>query len=77
MRFRLQFRSAILWRALHSFVSLPLLSGLVCAEAITKEDFLRMEVLGQFNRGFIICRLGLHVFIIDQHAADEKYRCVM
>jgi DNA mismatch repair protein PMS2 len=68
---------------------------------ITKDDFLRMEIIGQFNlgaclvlcapetadrslcvrligcchAGFIIVRLGAHhVFIIDQHAADEKYR---
>ncbi|KAF8500788.1 MutL C terminal dimerization domain-containing protein, partial [Russula emetica] len=42
-----------------------------------------MEVVGQFNRGFIITRLskiggeGLSatddLFVVDQHAADEKY----
>lgn len=32
-----------------------------------------MEVLGQFNLGFIIVRLGTHLFIVDQHASDEKY----
>ncbi|WWC66317.1 uncharacterized protein I206_100218 [Kwoniella pini CBS 10737] len=55
---------------------------------ISKEDFNKMEVLGQFNKGFIIARL-VHsakinqkseeiqetddLFIIDQHASDEKY----
>ena len=33
----------------------------------------RMEVLGQFNLGFIIARLGQDLFIVDQHASDEKY----
>eukprot|EP00887_Chlorella_sp_A99_P005158 scaffold40.g5158.t1 len=38
-----------------------------------KADFRRMEVLGQFNLGFIIARLGSDLFIVDQHASDEKY----
>ncbi|KAF3330253.1 DNA mismatch repair protein PMS1 isoform X1 [Carex littledalei] len=38
-----------------------------------KEDFARMQVIGQFNLGFIIGRIGQDLFIIDQHAADEKY----
>lgn len=41
---------------------------------IRKSDFLKMEVLGQFNLGFIIARLGSDLFIVDQHATDEKYR---
>ncbi|KDQ51775.1 hypothetical protein JAAARDRAFT_73425 [Jaapia argillacea MUCL 33604] len=53
---------------------------------IEKKDFLSMEVVGQFNLGFIIARRRQHthnedgeavsmddLFIIDQHAADEKY----
>lgn len=50
---------------------------------IDKSDFLTMNVIGQFNRGFIIARRRKHdgpgkldmddLFIIDQHAADEKY----
>ena len=32
-----------------------------------------MHVIGQFNLGFILARLGNNLFIIDQHAADEKY----
>ncbi|PHU21995.1 DNA mismatch repair protein PMS1 [Capsicum chinense] len=38
-----------------------------------KEDFTRMKVIGQFNLGFIITRLDQDLFIVDQHAADEKY----
>ncbi|XP_055343428.1 mismatch repair endonuclease PMS2-like [Paramacrobiotus metropolitanus] len=40
---------------------------------IKKSDFQRMEIIGQFNDGFIIVRLDLDVFIIDQHASDERY----
>lgn len=40
---------------------------------ITKTDFANMEIIGQFNLGFIIARLGNDLFIIDQHATDEKY----
>jgi DNA mismatch repair protein PMS2 len=58
------------------------------ARVIRKDDFARMEVLGQFNKGFIIARLrhpaedsskrsaapaSDDLFIIDQHASDEKY----
>ncbi|GAA5949061.1 hypothetical protein JCM3765_003999 [Sporobolomyces pararoseus] len=65
----------------------------VAAEAtlsrvVSKDDFEAMEVIGQFNLGFIIARRrvnptgtgqstsqDLHddLFIIDQHASDEKY----
>ena len=38
-----------------------------------KEDFASMQVIGQFNLGFILAQLGGNLFIIDQHAADEKY----
>ncbi|EJC99529.1 uncharacterized protein FOMMEDRAFT_38738, partial [Fomitiporia mediterranea MF3/22] len=69
------------------------------ARVIDKEDFSSMEIIGQFNLGFIIARRRLRgkkpsvqssddsqtgldssanaelddLFIIDQHAADEKY----
>ncbi|WWC86301.1 uncharacterized protein L201_001174 [Kwoniella dendrophila CBS 6074] len=61
------------------------------SRVISKEDFEKMKVLGQFNKGFIIARLtnkpdpdstissrkiGIgtdDLFIIDQHASDEKY----
>ena len=29
-------------------------------------------VIGQFNLGFIVARLGTDLFIVDQHASDEK-----
>uniref|UniRef100_A0A182NK55 MutL C-terminal dimerisation domain-containing protein n=1 Tax=Anopheles dirus TaxID=7168 RepID=A0A182NK55_9DIPT len=40
---------------------------------ITKADFGAMQIIGQFNLGFIIVRLGDDLFIVDQHATDEKY----
>lgn len=52
---------------------------------ISKEDFSKMHIVGQFNLGFILTtRQGVtnglslssasdEVFIIDQHASDEKY----
>ncbi|OAX33701.1 DNA mismatch repair protein MutL [Rhizopogon vinicolor AM-OR11-026] len=54
---------------------------------ISKTDFNKMQVVGQFNLGFIVTRWrkceegeerGLDdLFIIDQHAADEKYNFEM
>jgi DNA mismatch repair protein PMS2 len=48
--------------------------------SVSKTDFGRMLVIGQFNLGFILAvRPALNdadedeLFIIDQHAADEKY----
>ncbi|AMD22840.1 HHR071Cp [Eremothecium sinecaudum] len=45
--------------------------------SVCKKDFKKMKVVGQFNLGFIIVtrRLqGKHdLFIVDQHASDEKY----
>lgn len=40
-----------------------------------KSDFAQMHLIGQFNDAFIIVRSasGTEVFIIDQHAADEKF----
>ncbi|KAI7836307.1 hypothetical protein COHA_009815 [Chlorella ohadii] len=38
-----------------------------------KADFRRLEVLGQFNLGFILARLDRDLFIVDQHASDEKH----
>ncbi|XP_057367591.1 mismatch repair endonuclease PMS2-like [Daphnia carinata] len=40
---------------------------------ISQSDFEKMEVIGQFNLGFIIAKLNSDLFIVDQHAADEKY----
>jgi DNA mismatch repair protein PMS2 len=33
-----------------------------------------MRVIGQFNLGFIIAELDDDLYILDQHACDEKYR---
>jgi DNA mismatch repair protein PMS2 len=38
-----------------------------------KAHFLTMRIHGQFNLGFIMASIGSDLFIIDQHAADEKY----
>ncbi|CAH3183450.1 unnamed protein product [Porites lobata] len=40
---------------------------------ISKDMFKHMEILGQFNLGFIIAKLDNDLFIIDQHASDEKF----
>ncbi|XP_063790546.1 mismatch repair endonuclease PMS2 isoform X2 [Pseudophryne corroboree] len=44
---------------------------------ISKEMFAEMEIIGQFNLGFIITKLDSDLFIIDQHATDEKYNFEM
>ncbi|MEE6522566.1 hypothetical protein FKM82_021170, partial [Ascaphus truei] len=44
---------------------------------ISKEMFAKMEIVGQFNLGFIITKLNSDLFIIDQHATDEKYNFEM
>ncbi len=54
------------------------------SRVIHKQDFAAMQVLGQFNLGFIIARRRAipndgtsdemdDLFIVDQHASDEKY----
>ncbi|KAI3660467.1 hypothetical protein MP638_004296 [Amoeboaphelidium occidentale] len=47
---------------------------------LNKNEFTKMTIVGQFNLGFILATLpcteeenGLDLFIIDQHAADEKH----
>jgi len=52
---------------------------------ISKSDFAKMKIIGQFNLGFILASraaepetegdvpTGDELFIIDQHASDEKY----
>ncbi|XP_070499909.1 mismatch repair endonuclease PMS2 [Chironomus tepperi] len=40
---------------------------------IKKDMFKEMKVLGQFNLGFIIAQLERDLFIVDQHATDERY----
>lgn len=39
--------------------------------------FAEMEIIGQFNLGFIITKLNADIFIVDQHATDEKYNFEM
>ena len=38
-----------------------------------KSDFTKLKIIGQFNKGFIITTLDSSIYIIDQHAADEKF----
>ena len=58
-----------------STTSSQLLSPSQLTRVVSKQDFAQMNVVGQFNLGFIIAQLGASdLFIIDQHAADEKYR---
>lgn len=41
---------------------------------VSKSDFEQMQVIGQFNLGFILVRSkDDNMFIIDQHASNEKY----
>ncbi|KAJ8245970.1 hypothetical protein GJAV_G00262280 [Gymnothorax javanicus] len=44
---------------------------------ISKGMFKEMEIIGQFNLGFIITKLKSDIFMIDQHATDEKYNFEM
>ncbi|XP_063090216.1 mismatch repair endonuclease PMS2 isoform X2 [Cavia porcellus] len=44
---------------------------------ISKTMFAEMEILGQFNLGFIVTKLKEDIFLVDQHAADEKYNFEM
>ena len=40
---------------------------------VTKQDFSSLRIIGQFNLGFILASRGdKDLFIIDQHASDEK-----
>lgn len=44
------------------------------AYTILKSDFSKMKLIGQFNLGFVLVTLNSNnLFIIDQHASDEKY----
>ncbi|XP_077481717.1 mismatch repair endonuclease PMS2 [Stigmatopora argus] len=44
---------------------------------ISKDMFKEMEIVGQFNLGFIITKVNSDLFMIDQHAAEEKYNFEM
>lgn len=43
------------------------------SKEISKDSFKSMQIIGQFNLGFIVTRLEDDLFIIDQHATDEIY----
>jgi DNA mismatch repair ATPase MutL len=40
---------------------------------LSKSDFASMAIYGQFNLGFLIVGHRQDLFIVDQHATDEKY----
>uniref|UniRef100_A0AC34Q681 Uncharacterized protein n=1 Tax=Panagrolaimus sp. JU765 TaxID=591449 RepID=A0AC34Q681_9BILA len=40
---------------------------------LKKKEFGSMIVHWQFNKSFIFCSLGSNIFIVDQHAANEKF----
>lgn len=42
------------------------------SKEMDKSQFKDMKVIGQFNKGFIITKLGSALFVIDQHASDER-----
>ena len=44
------------------------------SRVFSKDDFAVTQVLGQFNKGFMVGRVDQQLFIFDQHACDEKYR---
>ena len=31
------------------------------------------HLIVQFNLGFIVCQLGRDLFVVDQHASDERF----
>ncbi|KAL7412123.1 hypothetical protein BDY24DRAFT_109550 [Mrakia frigida] len=52
-------------------------AALELQRTIDKSDFALMKVVGQYNLGFIVVRkrsvAGDDLFIVDQHASDEKF----
>lgn len=65
------------------FKATDITDGAECERQLTlnvhKKDFLDMQIIGQFNKGFIIVRnpITQDIFIVDQHASDEKYNFEM
>lgn len=37
-----------------------------------KSDFINLEIIGQFNKSFLILKKSNNIFAVDQHAADER-----
>ena len=44
------------------------------SRVLNRNNFKEMRVIGQFNLGFIITEFDGDLFILDQHACDEKYK---
>lgn len=44
------------------------------SRVLHKDNFTSMRIIGQFNLGFIIGEYNGDLYILDQHACDEKYR---
>eukprot|EP01034_Spumella_vulgaris_P024390 gene24390-30734_t len=44
------------------------------SRTLSKNDFTRMRVVGQYSLGFIVAELDGDLFVMDQHACDEKYK---
>ncbi|CAG0920313.1 unnamed protein product [Notodromas monacha] len=40
---------------------------------LSKDSFKKMNIVGQYNKGFIVALFGDDLFIVDQHASDEKW----
>ncbi|GEQ70700.1 hypothetical protein JCM33374_g4379 [Metschnikowia sp. JCM 33374] len=53
--------------------SLASVQDITEAMEICKGDFTKMDIVGQFNSGFIIVTHENKLFIVDQHASDEIY----
>lgn len=51
----------------------PIEAGTHLDRVFRKSEFEHAEIVGQFNLGFIVARFGRDLFILDQHASDEKY----
>ena len=44
----------------------------VFRQTFYKRDFQNLKIVGQFNKSFIVATLGSELFILDQHACDER-----
>jgi len=44
------------------------------SKQLHKKDFKKMKPVGQFNKAFIVTKIEDELYLIDQHAADEKAR---
>lgn len=48
--------------------------GELAPKSLKKHEFREFNILGQFNLGFIIAQHKDTFYMVDQHAADEKYQ---